>query len=391
MVFNRTKNINLSTIKKIELLAAKTPDVVSLAQGIPSFDTPESIKQRVYQAIADGKVAKYSLCPGLPALREVIEENLASENMFYDFQTEIIVTAGSIEGITATLLTILDPDDEVILFNPTYVSYAEAIKVAGGRPFYVALNERNNWSLDTLYLKSAINKKTKAILICNPNNPTGTIFNKKQLLQIAGLAEKHDLFILIDEVYKDFIFNKGSESKIGAYFSLAQIPELRKRIVRFFSFSKAYAMTGWRVGYLHSDKSVASEILKVHDNLVTCAPVVSQYAALAALEMGKENINNFKNIYQERRDLVCHLLDKFSDFFSYKKPQATYFVFPKILIKNIKSLDFAVGLIEKAKVAVVPGVAFGSGGEGHIRINFGRKEEDIIEGIRRIGEYLLRV
>ena len=431
-MFQRTKNLQLSIIKQIELRAAQYPDVISLAQGVPSFDTPGCIKRRVELALSRGVVAKYSLCPGLPELRELIEISLARENMFYDWQKEIIVTAGSIEGITATLLTITEPGDEVIIPEPTYASYREVIYLAGCKPVFVSLDEKNKWAFDLEKFKQAITDKTKAIFYCNPNNPTGTIYTKEQLLGLAELAKQYDLYLISDEVYKDFVFanqrefnadnREFNESRI---FSLAELPELRKRVIRLFSFSKAYAMTGWRVAYLHSDESVAREILKVHDSLVTCAPVISQYAAMGALEMGESDVKKFNQEYKKRRDLICSRLDRLGDVFSYVKPDGAYYVFPRIapspnpspatslqergaILKPFSiapspttqswgragegadSWKFALDLLDKIQVAVVPGIAFGPNGEGHVRMSFGRSERDIERAFERMEKYFTK-
>ncbi len=394
-MFTRTKDLRLSIIKQIELEASKYPDVISLAQGVPSFDTPGCIKRRVEQALKRGVVAKYSLVPGLPELRELIEVSLAKENMYYDWENEIIVTAGSIEGITATIMAITTPGDEVIIPEPTYTSYREVIYLAGCQPVYVPLNESKGWSFSTEKFEQAITDKTKAIFYCNPNNPTGTIINKSELLKLAELAKKHNLYLITDDVYKDFVFD---DQKI---FSLAEIPELRKRVIRLFSFSKVYAMTGWRVAYLHTDASLAKEILKVHDSLVTCAPVISQYGALGALEMAEKDVKKFNIEYKKRRDLVCKRLNKLSQHLSYTKPEGAYYVFPHLSPGpsprqergdlrrggEADSWKFAMDLLKKAQVAVVPGIAFGPNGEGHIRINFGRSEGDINEAMDRVEEY----
>lgn len=402
-MFSRLRKINLSPIKQIELLASKIPDVVSLAQGVPSFDTPEVVKKAAIKALNRGVVAKYSLTCGLSELRETIEQKLAEDEMYYDFEKEIIVTAGSIEAITSALIAIIEPKkNEVVLFSPSYTSYAEAVKVAGGKPIFVNLTEADGWRIDFKSLERKINSRTAAILFCNPNNPTGTIFPKEDLLKIAELAERKRFFVLTDEVYKDFIYNskvpgevnaslQGSASLWGSadkqqFFSLAQIPELRKRVIRIFSLSKAYAMTGWRIGFLHSDEEVVKEILKVHDSLVTCAPVISQYAAIAALDFGDKEIEKFRQEYQERRDLICRHFDDLKDFFSYQKPNSSYFIFPKLLPKR-DSWKFTLDLLEKAHVAVVPGVAFGPSGESHIRMSFGRNEKDINEAMRRIKKF----
>lgn len=384
MEFNfGNQGLQLSPIKKMEFLASKIPGVISLAQGIPSFETPEIVKKKAIEAILQNKTSKYSLTSGLPQLRELVEEKLAQEQMFYDFETEIIITCGAIEAITATLLALLNPGDEVIIPSPSYTTYQEAVKLARGIPIFFNLDEKNQWAFDLEKLKKVINSKTKAILFCNPNNPTGTIYEKSQLLEVGRLAEKHNFFIISDEVYKDFIYRPDYQ-----FFSLAKLPEFRQRVIRVFSFSKAYAMTGWRIGFLHTDRKVAQEILKVHDSLVTCAAVVSQYAAIAAFEEAENFIKNNFNLYLDRRDLICQRLDRLNEFFSYHKPESAYFIFPRY--KNeIDSWQFALKLLEQAKIAVVPGVAFGPNGEGHIRMSFGVSEEVISEVFDRTEKFLI--
>jgi aspartate/methionine/tyrosine aminotransferase len=381
-MFERTKNLRLSIIKQIEMKASEYTDVISLAQGIPSFDTPQCIKGRAQNALKEGTVARYSLSPGLPELRELIEISLARENMFYDWQNEIIVTAGSIEAITATMLAITMPGDEIIIPEPTYTSYREVITLAGCKTVEVPLIQEKGWMLDIEKFESAITPKTRAIFYCNPNNPTGTIYSREELLGLAELAKKHELFLISDDVYKDFPLSEN-----GKIFSLAELPELRDRVIRIFSFSKAYAMTGWRVGYVHSDAKVIAEILKVHDALVTCAPVISQYAAMGALEMGEIELRGHHKHYIKRRDIICERLDRLIDSFSYVRPQGAYYVFPKIMKGEKDSWKFTLDLLDKAQVAVVPGFAFGPSGEGHFRLNFGRSEEDIMRAMDRIEKY----
>lgn len=391
-MFQRTKNLNLSTIKQIELEASKYPDAISLAQGIPSCDTSEHIKKRAENALKRGVVGKYSLTFGLPELRELIEHALEKENMYYDWQKEILVTAGAIEAITATILTLTQNEDEVIIPEPTYTSYKEVIKLAGCKPIFVPLDRKNGWCFDFEKFKQAVTDKTKAIFYCNPNNPTGTIYTQKQLLQLADLAQKNDLYIISDEVYKDFSFDA---TKI---FSLAEIKELRKSVIRIFSFSKVFAMTGWRVGYLHSDESIVQEIIKVHDMLVTCAPVISQYAAMGALEMKDIDLQEFTEKYKNKRDLVIQRLKRLPQIFDFVMPEGTYYTFPKISPRidtnnnlgllnekgEVDSWKFAMWLLKESQVATVPGVAFGNTGESHIRINFGRSEKSINKAFDRM-------
>ena len=383
-LFARTAGVKLSPIKAMELAASRVPDVVSLAQGIPSFDTPEPIKSFVQQKIAEGECATYSLTPGLPQLRECIAESLLREGMHYDPDQEIIVSSGSIEAIAATLLTLTRPGDEIVLPSPSYASYQEVVRIAGCTPRFAPLHEEQNFAFDEEAFEACLSPYTRAILYCNPNNPTGTVFSEAETRALIALAERHDLFLIIDEAYKDFVYTPE------AYFSPAQVADVRQRIVRIFTFSKAYGMTGWRVGYLHSDARNVQEILKVHDALVTCAPVVSQYAALAALEYGQEHITSFRQAFKQRRDLTLTHLDQLSHVFDYQKPEGAYFVFPRIkdvVVHARDSYALAYDILEKAKVAVVPGIAFGPSGEAHIRLNFGRRPDDITTAFERLTAY----
>lgn len=390
----------------MEIRGSQIPDVVSLAQGIPSFDTPLCIKNKAIEAIQEGRVARYSLSPGILELREAIEYNLSKRNIFYDFETEIIVTAGSIEAITASFLALLEPGDEVLIPDPTYTSYQSSIKTARGVPVFVPLDEEKGWAFDVEEFKKRITSKTKAILYCNPNNPTGTVYSRKQLMELAELAQLHNLYILADEVYKDFIYSNED------FFSLAQFSALRKRFIYIFSFSKSYAMTGWRVAYLATDKALAARILGVHDALVTCAPVISQWGAVAALEMADEEVKEYKKAFNARRNLICEELDKLTEWFEYQNPSSAYFVLPKMTDKLItvfkkyekekgekrddlseiqeKSISwrFAIELLENAKVALVPGIAFGKEGEEHLRFCFGRSVKSIEKAMQRISKFI---
>jgi aminotransferase len=382
--FARAAALRLSPIKEMELRAAQIPGIVSLAQGIPSFDTPEPIVRYVQEKIASGACSRYSLTPGLPKLREAIAEALVRDGMRYDPENEIVVTCGSIEAISATLLAALEPGDEVLVPSPSYPSYVEAIRMAGGSPRFVPLVEEENFALDLDALERAITRRTVAMVFANPNNPTGTVYSRSQLERLAEVAERHDLMLVSDEVYKDFLYNDTQ------LFTPARIEAARSRVVRVFSFSKAYGMTGWRVGFLHSDRQHVAEILKVHDALVTCAPVVSQYAALAALELGDEPIHAFRREFLERRNLALGHLDRLSHIFDYQKPSASYFVFPRVkdtvpLARDSRRL--ARDILERGHVALVPGIAFGPSGEAHLRLSYSRRGDEIEEAFVRLADY----
>lgn len=378
------EELELSPIKAIELEAAQMPDVVSLAQGIPSFDTPARIKNYVKQKLDEGSCAKYSLSPGLPALRELISEHLRAEGMQYDPESEIIVTCGSIEAIAASLLALVPPGSEVLVTSPTYTSYNNAIRLAGATPRFVPLVEDLGFDLDPDLLARSFTRKTKAVLIAQPNNPTGTIFPRTTIQVLLQLAEQHGAIVISDEVYKEFVYAAEPVTSPAAFVAH------RERTVRVCSFSKAYAMTGWRVGFVHCDRRLATRILRVHDALVTCAPVISQYAAMAALEHAETLVAPFREQFRARRERMIEQLDALPEIFDYQKPDAAYFVFPRVkdtvpLARDSRALAHA--LLHTARVAVVPGVAFGPTGEGHLRLCFARDLADIDLAFERMRRF----
>jgi aminotransferase len=380
----RIDGVELSPIKAVELEASRIPDVVSLAQGIPSFDTPEPIKRFVQERLSEDVCARYSVTPGLPRLRESIAETLRRDGMAYDPDGEILVTAGSIEAIAASLLALVDPGDEVLVVSPTYASYLPAIRLAGAVPRFVPLAEDANFDLDPDAIEAAVGRRTRALILCNPNNPTGTVFSAEQTRRMLAVAEREDFVVIADEVYKDFLYGDAH------IHSAAKEAWARDRVLRVCSFSKAYAMTGWRVGFVHGPASLITEVLKVHDALVTCAPVVSQYAALAALELGDAEIAGFRAEFRRRRDQVIERLDALPHVFDYQKPNASYFVFPRLKDTVAMARDsrrLAADILARARVALVPGVAFGPTGEAHLRLCYARAADDIHRAFDRLDDY----
>lgn len=395
---------NLSPSKEMEARSIGISGVVSLAQGAPSFDTPAGIKRRVIEAIRSTKLARSSFPAGLLELREAIEHNLAEQNIFYDFENEIIATAGSAEAISATLIALLGPGDEVLIPNPTHTLYQKATKNARGVPVFVDLDEDNNWEFNIDDFEDKITSKTKAILFCNPNSPTGAVYGREQIINLLELAERHNLYIIADEVYKDFIYDDVD------FLSVGKLTSFRKRIIYIFSFSRSYAMASWRIAYLAADKKIAQKILAVHSSLVSCAPVISQWGALAALEMAQKDLEIFYRKHLEQREATCDYLDKLSEWLPYFKPKAAHFVFPKLSKKlvdhlkkdkeivlkyklgrereNSNSWWLALKLLYEAKVAVVPGIAFGPKGDNHIRLCFGRSGKNVGIAMERIKIFL---
>jgi len=377
----------LSPIKAMEIAASKIPGSISLAQGIPSFQTPPEIKEFVYEKIKQGLCDKYSLPMGLSELREEIALSFQKDSISYDPEKELLITVGSIAGIASTLMALTEPGDEILLPSPTYSSYLGSIHMARCQPKFFELDEERGFDFDIEQIRRSITKNTRLLLYCTPNNPTGTLYSEELTREMIKLAEEHNLYVLVDEVYKDFYYSGE------AHFSPAQIPSSHSRLIRVCSFSKAYAMTGWRVGFVAAQANLTAQILKYHDAFANCAPVVSQYAAIAALRHGDEFLKSFVEAYRLRRDYTIERLDHLSLYLDYQIPRATYFVFPRLKDSIPLSRDstrFSYRLLEQAGVAVVPGVAFGPSGESHIRINFGRDQRDLEVGFDRISDFLFK-
>jgi len=376
-------SIDVSAIKKIQLMANEEKGVISLAQGIPSFFTAKHIKDAVKEAMDKNLTDKYSSGYGIETLREAIVEKLARDNKIKASSSQIIVTHGGIEALMAVFMTVCNPTDEVIILTPDYASHITQVRIArhGGRPIFVPLTETSyGWVLDSEKIEASITQNTKAILVCNPCNPTGKIYSLEELKEIARIANKYNLFIITDEIYEYFTYDNKKHISIGS------LPEAQERTISIFGVSKSYAMTGWRIGYIAASKSLIPQIFKVHDSLITCPTVASQYAALAALKGSQDLVKNYASTFSQRRKIVIDSLKK-SEKIKLITPEGAYYGFPKI-IGNIDDYDLAIRLIHEAKVAVVPGSAFGLGGESHIRISFGGEEEQLKEGLDRLIKYL---
>ncbi len=378
-----TSAIEVSMIKQIEMLAKKETDVISLAQGIPSFFTPDHIKQAAKKAMDKNLTDKYTSGYGIEPLRTAMAEKIQTENKISISPEEIIVTHGAIEGMMAIFMAILNPDDEIIVLTPDYASHITQIIIAtyGAKPVEVPLTETpTGWLLDPEKIEQAITPKTKVILICNPCNPTGKVYSREELSMIAKIAGKHNLYVISDEMYEHFVYDGKKHISIGSF------KEIADKTISVFGVSKSYAMTGWRIGYIAARKPVIENIFKIHDSLITCPTAVSQYAALTAITGPQDSVRQFKKAYEKRRDIVTYELAK-TDRLEYTIPQGAYYGFPKIK-GNIDDVEFAMQVIKEAKVAVVPGSAFGQGGESHIRLLFACEEEILQEGLKRLVEFL---
>jgi aminotransferase len=364
----RTASIQVSAIKQLPVIASQLPNTISLGQGIPDVPTPGYIRDGVIELLRTTvDVNKYSLQPGLPALRQTLAERLQRS------VDEICITAGAMEGLLSTLFSVIDPGDEAIVFDPGYASHIEQIKLADGVPVFVP---------NCAALAAAITNKTKVIIVCQPGNPTGAVLSAADLKLISDLAIQHNLVIISDETYDFLVYDNVP------YSSLLTIPEIQDRLVVTKSFSKQYAMTGWRVGYVVAPIAIIQEIFKVHDANVICAPAISQYAALIALtgQPYPDDVD-IKQVLTERRAVICAELDLLPDLFSYEKPQGAYYILAKYLKTNLSSWDFCLKLLYETGVITIPGSAFGPSGEGHIRFAFGGKPSDIQQAFERIKQW----
>ena len=375
----RVKNIEVSLIRQMPVWAAKVPNVVSLGQGIPSFDLPEYIREKLIEALKSHKdINKYSLQPGMPVLKEEVAKYLTTtRGVKINPEKEICITKGAIGGLFCAISALVEKGEEVIFLDPAYESHFEQVKFAEGKPVFVPLIEEEGWRPDIKAIENAITEKTKAIVICNPSNPTGGVLEKEDLEKIAKLALQYDLFLITDETYDFLIYDNKK------HFSLLSLPEIQDRIIACFSFSKKYALTGFRVGYVYAKENILNQILKIHDESTICAPTISQYAALFALTGPQDYVEGFKKEFTKRRELMCQRLEKLPELFEYQKPMGAYYILPKIKL-SLKSKDFSLKLLYKAGIITIPGIAFGPSGEGHIRLSFAGEEKGINEAFDRI-------
>ncbi len=375
---------SISAIKDMAMLSARVEGAASLTWGLPSFRTPEYIRRGVKQYLdEDLDAGKYTLTDGLPELRElVVAEHKKKTGIDVDADENVMICAGNMQSLNTLFHTMLDPGDEIILTDPCFASHIQQINLFSGKPVYWPLDENNNWSLDIDLLADLITDKTQAIVLVSPSNPTGKIFSEDELIRVGEIARSHNILIIIDDPYSDFVYDNSDK-----YFNLASVKELKEHIVYLYSFSKSYAMSGWRLSYMVMPAELKREALKVHDATMICAPRISQLAGIVALSQPSDHIQEFQTILHSRRELICQRLDNIPHVFANQKPEGAYYVFPKIMASHTNSKEFAIDLLNKTRVAVTPGSAFGPSGEHHVRMAYCVDEDTINLAFDRIENY----
>ena len=376
---DRIKNIKPSGIRKFFDIANQIEDCISLGVGEPDFETPWHITEEGIYSLEQGRTF-YTSNQGLPELREEISKwNKRKYGLDYS-KEEIIVTCGGSEAIDIALRATINPGDEVIILEPNYVCYEPDILLAGGIPIKIKLKNENEFRLTPKELESVITSKTKILLMNYPNNPTGAIMTKADLEKIAQVIIKHDLLVISDEIYSELTYE-------GNHYSIGALPNMRNRTITINGFSKAFSMTGWRLGYVMGPSSVMEQVKKIHQFVIMCSPTISQYAGIEALKNGDQDIERMKKEYNKRRK---YLLGEFERLgLPCFEPKGAFYIFPDIRKFGMSSEEFATDLLNKEHVVVVPGTAFGDSGEGFVRVSYAYSLEALKEAIKRIERYFI--
>jgi len=378
----KISEIQPSGIRKFFDIVSEMPEAISLGVGEPDFDTPWRIREEGIYSLEKGKTF-YTSNAGLKELKVEICKYLDRKvNVQYDYQNEVIVTVGGSEGIDIALRAMLDPGDEVLIPQPSYVSYLPCTILADGVPVIIPLQEKNEFKLTAEELEAAITPKTKILIMPFPNNPTGSIMTKEDLEPIVEVVKKYDLFVLTDEIYSEL-------SYLGNHVSIASFPGMKERTILINGFSKAFAMTGWRLGYACGPKEIIEQMVKIHQFAIMCAPTNSQYAAVEALRNCDNEVQEMRQAYNERRR---YLMSEFRRIgLQCFEPFGAFYIFPCIKEFGMTSEEFAMRFLEEEKVAVVPGTAFGDCGEGFLRISYAYSIEDLKEAIGRLEAFICRL
>lgn len=378
----RIVKIEPSGIRKFFDVVNEMADAISLGVGEPDFDTPWHIRDEGIYSLEKGRTF-YTSNAGLKELKIEIAAYLNRRyNVDYDYNHEIIVTVGGSEAIDIAMRAMLDPGDEVLIPQPSYVSYEPCAILANGVPVIIELQEKNEFRLTAEELEAAITPKTKLLVLPFPNNPTGAVMERKDLEAVAEVVKKHDIYVLSDEIYSELTY-------LEHHVSIASLPGMKERTILINGFSKSHAMTGWRLGYACGPRLILDQMLKIHQFTIMCAPTTSQYAAVDALRNGDEDVANMREQYDGRRRFLMHRFQEMG--LKCFEPFGAFYVFPSIREFGMTSEEFATRLLEEEKVAVVPGTAFGACGEGFLRISYAYSLENLKVALDRIEHFISRL
>lgn len=383
MLSNKVVTMKPSGIRKFFDIVSEMKDAISLGVGEPDFDTPWHIRDEGIYSLEKGRTF-YTSNSGLMELRtEIAAYMKRSQNLDYDPVHEILVTVGGSEAIDLMFRAMINEGDEVLIPQPSYVSYEPCAVLADATPVIINLKNENQFRLTPEELEEAITEKTKILVLPYPNNPTGSVMEKKDLEAIADILIKHDIYVLSDEIYGELTYTGNP------HVSIASLPGMQERTVVVNGFSKAYAMTGWRMGYCCGPAALIAQMTKIHQYAIMCAPTTSQYAGVEALKNGDDDVRMMRDSYNERRRFVLHMLEKMG--LPCFEPLGAFYVFPCIKEFNMSSEEFATRLLEKEKVAIVPGTAFGDSGEGFLRISYAYSIEDLREALSRLARFVAQL
>ena len=378
---NKIKNIEPSGIRKFFDIVSEMKDAISLGVGEPDFDTPWHIREEGIYSLEHGRTF-YTSNAGLKELRSEITKYL--ERRFYlkyDQEHEVLITVGGSEAIDGAFRAMIDPGDEVIVPQPSFVSYEPCVVLAGGVPVIIELKEENEFKLTRQQILDAVTEKTKILVMPFPNNPTGAVMTREDLQEIVDVIIEKDLYVISDEIYSELTY-------CGDHVSIASFPGMKERTIVINGFSKSYAMTGWRLGYACGPRVILEQMLKIHQFAIMCAPTTSQYAAVEALRNGDEDVERMREAYNQRRNYLMRAFKEMG--LQCFEPFGAFYAFPCIKEFGMTSDEFADRLLHEEKVAVVPGTAFGASGEGYLRISYAYSIDDLKEALSRLQTFLDR-
>ncbi|WP_026671806.1 aminotransferase [Alkalihalobacterium bogoriense] len=373
------QSIQPSGIRRFFDLASTMDNIISLGVGEPDFVTPWNVREASISSMERGFTA-YTANAGLFELRSEIAKYMKKQfSVRYEPENEILVTVGASEAIDLALRSVINPGDEVIVVEPTFVSYAPIVSLAGGVPVSIGTSKEHSFKLTASQLEKAITPKTKAVMLCFPNNPTGAVMTEAELREIATVIERHDLLVLSDEIYAELSYD-------SEHYCFSRFSEMRDRTVVIQGFSKAFAMTGWRLGFACGPPDIIGAMLKIHQYTLMCASTLAQYGALEALQNGMEDVGRMVQSYRQRRNFVVKSFAEIG--LPCHTPGGAFYAFPSIENTGFTSNEFAEKLLMEERVAVVPGSVFGAGGEGHIRCSYATSMDNLEEAIKRMARFL---